>query len=49
MTAKDNLVRFRVTDAEKALLQAAADREGLTLSAYVRRVALLAARREAKK
>lgn len=49
MTAKDNLIRIRCSDKDRATLQAAADREGLTLSAYVRRAALLAAKKEQRK
>jgi uncharacterized protein (DUF1778 family) len=40
---------IRVSDDERAKLQAAADARGLTLSAYVRMVSLEAAKREMKK
>jgi uncharacterized protein (DUF1778 family) len=40
---------IRVSDDERAKLQAAADARGLTLSAYIRMVALDAAKREMKK
>lgn len=46
MTAKDNLIRIRCSDKERATLQAAADARGLSLSAYVRMVALEAASRK---
>lgn len=49
MTAKDNLIRFRCSDRERAILQAAADAKHLTLSAYVRMIALEAAKKEARK
>ena len=49
MTAKDNLIRIRVSDDERAKLQAAADARGLTLSAWVRMIALEAAKKEGKR
>lgn len=48
MTDKANLVRFRCSDREKTLLQKAAEARGLTLSAWVRMIALDAARKEKK-
>jgi uncharacterized protein (DUF1778 family) len=49
MTAKDNLIRIRCSDQERAILQAAADARGLSLSAYVRMMALEAAKKDAKR
>jgi uncharacterized protein (DUF1778 family) len=49
MTDKDNLVRVRVSDREKALMQKAADARGLSLSAWVRMIALDAAKKEKAK
>ena len=49
VTTKDNLIRFRCSDRERAILQAAADAKGLTLSAYVRMVSLEAAKKDAKR
>ena len=49
MTAKDNLIRIRCSDKERATIQSAADARGLSLSAYVRMVALEAAKRELRK
>ena len=40
---------IRISDKDRATLQAAADARGLTLSAYVRMVALEAARKEQRK
>ena len=48
-TLKETRIELRVSPAEKAKLQAAADARGLTLSAYIRMVALDAAKRELKK
>lgn len=41
---KETRLQVRVSDAEKALLQAAADERGLSLSAWLRMVALEAAK-----
>ncbi len=49
MTTKDNLIRIRCSDKERATLQAAADARGLSLSAYIRMTALEAARKESRK
>jgi uncharacterized protein (DUF1778 family) len=49
MTDKDNLVRVRVSDREKGLMQKAADARGLSLSAWVRMIALDAAKKEKAK
>lgn len=49
MTAKESRIFIRASEKEKALLQAAADARGLSLSAWVRMIALDAAKREAKK
>jgi uncharacterized protein (DUF1778 family) len=46
MTAKDNLIRIRCSDKERATLQSAADARGLSLSAYVRMVGLERARKD---
>ena len=46
MTNKSDLIRIRVSDREKQALQAAADARGLSLSAFVRMVALEQAKRE---
>lgn len=46
---KSELIRIRVSDREKQALQAAADARGLSLSAYVRMVALEQARKEQRK
>lgn len=46
MTNKSELIRIRVSDREKQALQAAADARGLSLSAFVRMVALEQAKRE---
>jgi len=40
---KDDVVRMRVSGEQKAALQAAADREGLELSQWLRQLALRAA------
>lgn len=48
-TNKETRLFIRITDKDRATLQSAADREGLSLSAYVRRAALLAAKKEAKR
>ena len=40
---KDDVVRMRVTAEQKAALMAAAEREGLELSAWLRQLALRAA------
>jgi uncharacterized protein (DUF1778 family) len=40
---KDDVVRMRVTVEQKAALMAAAEREGLELSAWLRQLALRAA------
>lgn len=40
---KDEVVRVRIPAADKALLEAAAEREGLSLSAWIRQIALRAA------
>jgi hypothetical protein len=40
---KEDVVRMRETGAQKAALVAAADREGLELSAWLRQLALRAA------
>jgi uncharacterized protein (DUF1778 family) len=42
-TTKDDVVRMRVTGEQKAALVAAAEREGLELSAWLRQLALRAA------
>jgi uncharacterized protein (DUF1778 family) len=42
--SKAEVIPIRVTAEEKAALQAAADREGLGVSAWLRRLGLLAAR-----
>ena len=42
-TTKDDVVRMRVTGEQKAAMNAAADREGLELSAWLRQLALRAA------
>jgi uncharacterized protein (DUF1778 family) len=42
-STKDDVVRMRVTPAEKQALTAAAEREGLGLSAWLRQLALRAA------
>ena len=47
--SKTDRVFIRLSDKDKATLQAAADAKGLSLSAYVRMVALEAAKRELKK
>jgi uncharacterized protein (DUF1778 family) len=44
MTNKDVRVFIRVTGKEKAILQAAADAQGLSLSAWIRMIALDAAK-----
>ena len=49
MTAKDNLIRILCSDKERATLQSAADARGLSLSAFIRMVALEAAKRELRK
>lgn len=49
MTAKDNLIRIRCSDKERATLQAAADARGLSLSAWIRMIALEAAKLELRK
>jgi uncharacterized protein (DUF1778 family) len=49
MTVKDNLIRVRASDAERAAMQKAADARGLSLSGWIRMVALEAAKRESKK
>lgn len=49
MTTKSNLIRFRCSDKERATLQAAADARGLSLSAFVRMVALEQAKKELRK
>jgi uncharacterized protein (DUF1778 family) len=49
MTNKDTRLFIRCTDKERAILQAAADAKGLTLSAYVRMIALEAAKKDARK
>jgi uncharacterized protein (DUF1778 family) len=46
MTNKSERLFIRVNDKEKALLEAAADARGLSLSAYVRMVALEAAKKD---
>lgn len=43
---KEARIELRVSDREKALLQKAAEARGLTLSAWVRMIALEAAREE---
>ena len=40
---KDSEVRFRISTVDKAALVAAAERDGLDLSSWVRRLALRAA------
>jgi len=42
-TTKDDVVRMRVTSEQKEALTAAAEREGLELSAWLRQLALRAA------
>lgn len=42
-TTKDDVVRMRVTVDQKAAMMAAAQREGLELSAWLRQLALRAA------
>jgi len=49
MSNKETRLIIRCSDREKAILQKAAEARGLTLSAYVRMVALEAAKREMKK
>jgi uncharacterized protein (DUF1778 family) len=49
MTNKTARLFIRVSDEERARLQAAANARGLTLSGYVRMTALEAAKREMKK
>jgi uncharacterized protein (DUF1778 family) len=43
---KSDRVEIRVSDREKALMQKAADARGLSLSAWVRMIALDAAKKE---
>ena len=43
-TLKDDVVRMRVTAREKQALEEAAERDGLGLSAWLRQLALRAAR-----
>jgi uncharacterized protein (DUF1778 family) len=45
-TTKETRLEFRVSDREKGLMQKAADARGLSLSAWVRMIALDAAKRE---
>lgn len=45
MTTKSDRIYLRVTEAEKNAMQAAADAVGLTLAAWLRMVALAAAKR----
>jgi uncharacterized protein (DUF1778 family) len=49
MTTKDHELRVRVSPADKARLEAAASARGLSLSAWIRMVALDAAKKEAKR
>lgn len=49
LTPKETRIELRVSPADKAKLQAAADARGLTLSAYIRMVALDAAKKEGKR
>jgi uncharacterized protein (DUF1778 family) len=42
-TTKDDVVRMRVTAEQKAAMTAAAERDGLELSAWLRQLALRAA------
>lgn len=42
-STKDDVVRMRVTAEQKAALNAAAERQGLELSAWLRQLALRAA------
>jgi uncharacterized protein (DUF1778 family) len=42
-TAKDEVVRMRVTSEQKAAITAAAEREGLEVSQWLRQLALRAA------
>lgn len=46
MKDTSKLICIRVSDSENATIQAAADARGLSLSAYVRMVALDCARRD---
>lgn len=45
---KEARIELRVSDRDKAILQAAADARGLSLSAYVRMMALDAAKKDAQ-
>jgi uncharacterized protein (DUF1778 family) len=49
MTAKEQTIRFRASDQEKALLEKAAKAQHLSLSAYVRKLALEQAKKDLKK
>ncbi len=49
MTTKETRLFIRISDKDRATLQAAADARGLSLSAYVRMIALEAAKRELRK
>jgi uncharacterized protein (DUF1778 family) len=49
MTAKEYMLRARLSNEEKALLEKAAKSRGLTLSAYVRMVALEQAKKDLRK
>lgn len=40
---KDDVIRFRVTDEQRDLIQAAADARGVDLSAWIRELVLSAA------
>jgi len=42
-SAKDDVIRMRVTSEQKAAIVAAAERDGLELSAWLRQLALRAA------
>jgi uncharacterized protein (DUF1778 family) len=48
MTNKSERLFIRVNEKEKALLEAAADARGLSLSSYVRMVALEQAKKDQK-
>ena len=45
---KELRIELRVSDRDKATLQSAADARGLSLSAFIRMVALEAAKKEGK-
>ena len=49
MTNKDARLFIRCSDKERATLQSAADARGLSLSAWIRMIALEAAKKELRK